>query len=63
MKCTNLNVSCAVVNFVERDDKVGLKTDAIDILANDLVLLREKQSAATSFKSRARWFDQGENVV
>ena len=52
--------ACAVVNVVERDNKVGLITDAIDRLANDLALLREKQSAATSFKSRARWFDQGE---
>ena len=52
--------ACAVVNVVERDNKVGLITDAIDRLANDLALLREKQSAATSFKSKARWFDQGE---
>ena len=52
--------ACAVVNVVERDNKVGLITNAIDRLANDLALLREKQSAATSFKSRARWFDQGE---
>ena len=56
LKC----IACAVVNVQERDNKIGLITDAIDRLANDLALLREKQSAATSFKARARWFDQGE---
>ena len=54
--------ACAVVNVVERDNKVGFITNAIDRLANDLALLREKQSAATSFKSRARWFDQHRNI-
>ena len=32
----------------------------IDKLSNDLTLLREKQSAATSFKARAKWFDLDE---
>ena len=56
LKCA----ACAVLDNQDRETKVGLITDAIDRLNNDLTLLREKQSASTSFKSRAKWFDQGE---
>ena len=51
---------CAVVDVLERETKVRLITEAIDRLGNDLKLLREKQSAATSFRARAKWYDQGE---
>ena len=52
--------ACVVLDNQDRETKVGLINDAIDRMNNDLILLREKQSASTSFKSRARWFDQGE---
>ena len=56
LKC----VAYAVVDVQDRGSKVRLITDAIDRLSSDLTLLREKQSASTSFKARAKWFDQGE---
>ena len=54
------STACVVLKDQERGTKVGLITETIDRLNNDLALLREKQSASTAFKARARWFDQGE---
>ena len=56
LKCT----ACNVLDNQVRETKVRLINEAIDRLNNDLALLREKQSASISFKSRAKWFDQGE---
>ena len=52
--------ACALVDGCERLEKINLINGAINRLRNDLTLLREKQSAETRFRARAKWFEHGE---
>ena len=49
--------ACRLGNSEERDRKIQATNEAINRVKDDLNVLREKTSAETNFRARAKWFE------